>query len=142
MRMTMDKPRGKALIAMSGGVDSSAAAFLMQEAGWECIGATMRLYSNEDIGVSRTKTCCSADDVADARAVAFRLNMPYYVFNFTQDFRCQVMDRFVNTYLAGGTPNPCIDCNRYLKFDRFYRRAQELGCDCIATGNYARIELG
>ena len=125
---------------MSGGVDSSAAAFLMQEAGWDCIGATMRLYQNEDAGISAEKTCCSLDDVEDARAVAFRLGIPFYVFNFSEDFSRQVMDRFVCAYERGETPNPCIDCNRYLKFDRLYRRARELGCDCVATGHYARIE--
>ena len=132
----------KALIAMSGGVDSSAAAFLMQQEGWDCIGATMRLYQNEDAGIAREKTCCSLDDVEDARSVAFRLGMPFYVFNFTGDFACQVMDRFVESYERGETPNPCIDCNRYLKFGRFYRRARELGCDCVVTGHYARIEQG
>lgn len=137
-RTTMSK--GKALIAMSGGVDSSAAAFLMQDAGWDCIGANMRLYRNEDIGISGEKSCCSLDDAEDARSVAFRLHMPFYVFNFSDDFNRQVIDRFVASYEQGETPNPCIDCNRFLKFDRLYHRAEELGCDCIATGHYARIE--
>lgn len=137
-RMSMSK--GKALIAMSGGVDSSAAAFLMQEEGWDCRGATMRLFQNADIDRSSEKTCCSLDDVEDARAVAFRMGMPFHVFNFTEEFSKQVIDRFVCAYEQGETPNPCIDCNRYLKFDRFYRRARELGCDCIVTGHYARIE--
>ena len=130
----------KALIAMSGGVDSSVAAYLMRRDGWDCIGVTMRLFQNEDAGISRAKTCCSLDDVEDARSVAYRLGMPYYVFNFTEDFRAQVMQRFVCAYESGVTPNPCIDCNRYLKFDRLYRRAQELGCDCVVTGHYARVE--
>lgn len=132
--------KGKALIAMSGGVDSSVAAFLMKESGYDCIGATMRLFNNEDAGVPREKSCCSLDDVEDARSVAYRIGMPYYVFNFSADFKTQVIDRFVDTYERGGTPNPCIDCNRYLKFGRLYLRAEELGCDYVVTGHYARIE--
>ena len=97
---------------MSGGVDSSVAALLTKESGDECIGATMKLYNNEDIGVHREKTCCSLDDVEDARSVAYQLDMPYYVFNFTADFHTEVMDRFVEAYENGCTPNPCIDCNR------------------------------
>ncbi len=121
-------------------MDSSVAAYLMKEAGYDCVGVTMKLYSNEDAGVERTKTCCSLDDVEDARSVAHRLGIPYYVFNFTGDFRREVMERFVCAYESGATPNPCIDCNRHLKFDRLYRRAAELGCDCVVTGHYARIE--
>ena len=130
----------KVLIAMSGGVDSSVAAFLMKEQGCQCIGATMKLFHNEDIGVKRTKTCCSLEDVEDARSVAFRLGIPYYVFNFSDDFKGQVIDRFIAAYERGTTPNPCIDCNRYLKFERLYERARILGCDAIVTGHYARIE--
>ena len=132
--------KSKALIAMSGGVDSSVAAYLMRERGYDCIGVTMKLYSNEDAGVERSRTCCSLDDVEDARSVAHRLGIPYYVFNFSGDFRREVMERFVCAYEAGETPNPCIDCNRHLKFDRLYHRAEELGCDCVVTGHYARIE--
>ena len=130
----------KVLIAMSGGVDSSVAAFLMKEQGCQCIGATMKLFHNEDIGVKRTKTCCSLEDVEDARSVAFHLGIPYYVFNFSDDFKGQVIDRFIAAYERGATPNPCIDCNRYLKFERLYERARILGCDAIVTGHYARIE--
>ena len=130
----------KVLIAMSGGVDSSVAAFLMKEQGCQCIGATMKLFHNEDIGVKCTKTCCSLEDVEDARSVAFRLGIPYYVFNFSDDFKGQVIDRFIAAYERGATPNPCIDCNRYLKFERLYERARILGCDAIVTGHYARIE--
>ena len=130
----------KVLIAMSGGVDSSVAAFLMKEQGCQCIGATMKLFHNEDIGVKATKTCCSLEDVEDARLVALRLGIPYYVFNFSDDFKGQVIDRFISSYERGATPNPCIDCNRYLKFERLYERARILGCDAIVTGHYARIE--
>ena len=128
----------KALIAMSGGVDSSVAALLMQKAGYDCMGATMKLYSSEDAGnVEKDeetaegfhRTCCSLDDVEDARSVAFRLGMRHVVFNFQELFREQVMQRFADCYCEGRTPNPCIDCNRFLKFDRFLRRAMELGCE-------------
>ncbi|MCR4947300.1 MAG: 7-cyano-7-deazaguanine synthase, partial [Lachnospiraceae bacterium] len=94
----------KALIAMSGGVDSSVAAYLMKKEGYECIGATMHLYDNEDIGIDRSKTCCSLSDVEDARAVATRLGMPFYVFNFKDDFREKVIERFVSEYVEGRTP--------------------------------------
>ena len=97
---------------MSGGVDSSVAALLMKEQGYDCIGATMKLYYNEDIGVPREHSCCSLDDVEDARSVAYKLGIPYYVFNFSDRFREEVIDRFVCAYENGRTPNPCIDCNR------------------------------
>ena len=130
----------KALIAMSGGVDSSVAACLMKEAGWECTGITMKLFQNEDVGLSRAHTCCSLEDVEDARSVARRLKIPYYVFNFSDCFRERVMEKFVRSYELGITPNPCIDCNRYLKFEKLFQRAKELQFDCVVTGHYARIE--
>lgn len=130
----------KALIAMSGGVDSSVAAYLMLEKGFDCTGAMMKLYTNDDIGLSRENGCCSLADVGDARAVAFSLGIPFYVFNFTDCFTNQVIQRFVNAYQTGVTPNPCIDCNRYIKFDRFLIRAREIGMDYIVTGHYSRIE--
>lgn len=130
----------KAIIAMSGGVDSSVAAYLMKEEGYDCIGATMKLYNNEEIGMDKQKTCCSLSDIDDARSVARTLDMPYYVFNFTDNFEKEVIDRFVNTYIEGGTPNPCIDCNRYLKFDKLMQRMYELEYDYVVTGHYARIE--
>ena len=129
----------KALIAMSGGVDSSVTAKLVKDAGYECVGCTMKLFENEDAGVSREKSCCSLDDVEDARLVACRLEMPYYVFNFKDAFRQKVMEKFVSSYENGKTPNPCIDCNRYLKFEGLFQRADILGCDFIATGHYARV---
>lgn len=122
---------------MSGGVDSSVAALLMQQAGYHCIGATMRLYDQP--APDGSKTCCTLDDAEDARAVAQRLGMQHYVFNFMEEFRREVMDRFVDTYYQGGTPNPCIDCNRHLKFGKLLLRARELGCDVVVTGHYARI---
>ena len=130
----------KALIAMSGGVDSSVAAYLIKKQGYDCIGCTMKLYDNEDIGISRSRTCCSLDDVDDARSVAYKIGMPYYVFNFKDGFREKVIEKFVRCYESGDTPNPCIDCNRYMKFDKLYERAKILGCEYIVTGHYARIE--
>ena len=130
----------KALIAMSGGVDSSLAAKLMKDKGFDCIGCTMKLYHNEDAGIERTRTCCSLDDVEDARSVAYKLGMPFYVFNFTDAFLDTVIRKFIESYEKGITPNPCIDCNRYMKFDKLYERAKILGCDYIVTGHYARIE--
>ena len=130
----------KAMIAMSGGVDSSVAALLMQRRGWTCVGVTMKLYQNETVGVCRAHTCCTLEDVEDARAVAYALGMRHYVFNFSDRFRETVIERFVRAYQAGCTPNPCIDCNRFLKFETLHRRARELGYDVVATGHYARVE--
>lgn len=132
----------KAVIAMSGGVDSSVAAYLMKQRGFDCIGVTMKLFANEDIGISREHSCCSLDDVEDARSVAYSLDMPYYVFNFSDRFETDVIDRFIHAYENGITPNPCIDCNRYLKFDKLYMRAKELDRDYVVTGHYARVEKG
>lgn len=115
----------KALIAMSGGVDSSVAAKLMLEQGYECIGCMMLLHGGEN--------------TADAKSVADTLSIPFYVFDFTEQFQRLVVDRFVRTYELARTPNPCIDCNRYLKFGLLYEKAKELGCDVLVTGHYARI---
>lgn len=130
----------KALIAMSGGVDSSVAAYLMRQNGFDCVGCTMKLYHSEDGDTERSRTCCSLDDVEDARSVAYKLGMPFYVFNFTDAFHDTVIRKFIESYEKGITPNPCIDCNRYMKFDKLYERAKILSCDYIVTGHYARIE--
>ena len=137
----------KALIAMSGGVDSSVAAYIMKQRGYDCIGATMKLFDQNEPGSfcsrnepSSSRTCCSLEDVEDARSVAFRLGIPYHVFNFSDDFREYVIDPFVAAYEKGDTPNPCINCNRYLKFRHLLQRAMELHCDTIVTGHYARVE--
>jgi tRNA-specific 2-thiouridylase len=135
---------------MSGGVDSSVAAWLMLEQGYECIGVTLKLFDNDDIngkepcacpsGAFSHKSCCSLADVNDARNVAHRLGMPHYVLNFADDFRDQVIRRFIETYEEGATPNPCIDCNRYIKFERLLWRAKQLDFDSIVTGHYACVE--
>lgn len=129
----------KALIAMSGGVDSSLAAKLTIELGYDCIGCTMHLFDNESAGIERSRTCCSLDDVEDARSVAYKLGMPFYVFNFTEEFKEQVIRKFADSYERGMTPNPCIDCNKKMKFEKLYDRAMTLGCDKVVTGHYARI---
>ncbi|MCH3915076.1 MAG: tRNA 2-thiouridine(34) synthase MnmA [Acidaminococcaceae bacterium] len=129
----------RALIAMSGGVDSSVAAKLAINNGYECVGCTMKLYQNADAGLSREHTCCALNDVEDARSVARKLKMPYYVFNFTDDFRSKIIDKFISSYESGITPNPCIDCNRYMKFAKLFDRAKILNCQYIVTGHYARI---
>lgn len=129
----------RALIGMSGGVDSSVAAYLTMAQGYRCMGATMRLFDNSILDTDQESTCCSLEDVEDARAVAHRLGIPFYVFNFSDAFRCQVMDKFVRCYESGLTPNPCIDCNRHLKFRSLLDRALVLGCDYIVTGHYARV---
>lgn len=127
----------KAIIAMSGGVDSSVAAYLCKNLGYECIGATMKLYNGYDDAES---TCCSLSDIEDARSICDRLDIPHYVFNFTEDFDAKVIKKFIASYETGSTPNPCIDCNRYLKFEKLFHRMKELGYDYVVTGHYARIE--
>ena len=135
----------KAIIAMSGGGGSGGAAPLCQQQGFDCVGVTLALTDNSDRGLPEEafpgeRTCCSVDDVADARSVAFRLGMPFYVFNFKEAFRREVMDRFAAAYQRGETPNPCIDCNRYIKFAKLMHRGEEIGFPYVATGHYARVE--
>lgn len=131
----------KVMVAMSGGVDSSVAAALLKNEGYEVVGATLKLYSNEDIGLcENSRTCCSLTDVEDARNVAFKMGFTHYTFNFGIDFEEEVISRFVNGYLKGETPNPCIDCNRFIKFDKMLSRAEMLDIPYLATGHYARVE--
>ena len=120
--------RKKALTAMSGGVDSSVAALLMRDEGFECIGATMKLH-NEIPGNYTEKTCCTASDAEDARSVCCKLGMKFYVFDYMEEFEEHVIENFVNSYEIGETPNPCIDCNKFLKVGKLYERAGILGCE-------------
>ena len=140
--MTTQTPENKprALIAMSGGVDSSVAAWLMQQAGYDCTGITMRLTRNETLGQSGFHTCCSEKDIEDAAEVAFALDIPYEVLDFTADFREQIIEKFIRVYEAGGTPNPCIDCNKYMKFRHLLDWAEAHGMEYVVTGHYARVE--
>ena len=129
----------RALIGMSGGVDSSVAAALMCRAGYECVGVNMKLYAGE-IQEEGCKTCCSLEDAEDARSICYKLGMKFHVFNFTEDFSREVIDRFVGEYESGATPNPCIDCNQYMKFGKLMERANVLDCDTVVSGHYARVE--
>ena len=126
----------KVMVAMSGGVDSSVAAALVVEQGHEVVGVTMRLWGGEsDTG------CCSVSDVDDARRVAQQLGVDHLVFNFTEDFNAHVVEPYVQAHTAGITPNPCIECNRHVKFTRLSERANLLGFDAVATGHHARVTL-
>jgi len=144
----------KALVAMSGGVDSSVALYMLILAGYECAGATMELLGGansengapmEQLDGSNAENCATgvlrtASGADDAREAASRLGVPHYVFDFSADFRENVIKPFAAAYAAGLTPNPCVDCNRFLKFGRFMARASEMGIEYIATGHYARVE--
>ena len=129
----------RVLAALSGGVDSSVAAARMVAEGHEVIGVTMKLWEGPN-GEAPTAGCCTVSDAEDARRVAGVLGIPYYVLDYTDEFADGVVDRFVTDYAAGRTPNPCIECNRTVKFDRLLGHADELGCDLLVTGHYARVE--
>lgn len=130
----------KVVVGMSGGVDSSVAAYLLKEQGYEVIGVTMQIWQDEEETVQEENGgCCGLSAVEDARRVAVSLDIPYYVMNFKKEFKENVMDYFVAEYLKGRTPNPCIACNRYVKWESLLKRSMEIGADYIATGHYAKI---
>lgn len=126
----------RAIIAMSGGVDSSVAALLMKEKGYDIIGVTLKLHALES---SDELSCCTSQDISDAKAVCDRLGIEHRVIDFESNFKENVIDRFVSSYINGGTPNPCIDCNRFIKFSKMLEIAEEEGFDYIVTGHYARV---
>lgn len=133
------KLKKKVLLGMSGGVDSSVAAYLLKEQGYDVIGVTMQIWQDDDNFEERDGGCCSLSAVADARRVAQALDIPFHVMNFKEDFKEKVIDYFVDEYLVGRTPNPCIACNKHIKFDLFLKKAMAMGIDYVATGHYAII---
>ncbi len=129
----------KVVVGMSGGVDSSVCAWLLKEQGYDVLGATMEIWMENEAKTEAEGGCCGLSAVDDARRVAECLDIPYYVMNFRDVFKKQVIDRFVSDYLKGVTPNPCIMCNRHVKWEAFLKRSLEIGADFIATGHYARV---
>ena len=131
----------KVVVGMSGGVDSSVAAYLLKEQGYDVIGVTMQIWQEEDVcTVEENGGCCGLSAVEDARRVAAALGIPYYVMNFREEFQKNVIDYFADSYVNGQTPNPCIACNRYVKWEALLKRSISIGADFIATGHYARVE--
>ncbi len=131
---------GKVLVAMSGGIDSSVAAMMLKEEGYDVVGITMKTWDYEMSGASKKETgCCSLDSIHDARAIAVAFNFPHYIIDIRAEFNDHIISNFVDEYLAGRTPNPCVLCNTHIKWDALLKRANMLDCEFIATGHYAKI---
>ena len=128
----------RVLLAMSGGVDSSVAASILKREGWDVVGATIKTWSSDECKDERSKGCCSIRDIGDARSVAGKLGIPYYVLDLSADFKEKVIDYYIESYLDAKTPNPCAACNTHIKFGIFLEKAKELKADFVATGHYAR----
>jgi len=140
--MNPETPSKKRIVvALSGGVDSSVCAQLLVEQGHEVVGMTIKTWTNDECRDEKSKGCCSLRDIDDARSVARKLNIPYYVMDLSSDFKEKVIDYFVDEYLRGRTPNPCIECNNHIKFGVLAQKAEELGASYVATGHYARKEF-
>ena len=141
MNLNPAASKTRVVVAMSGGVDSSVCAQLLVEQGHDVIGMTIKTWTNDECRDEKSKGCCSLRDIDDARAVARKLDIPYYVMDLSSDFQEKVIDYFVDEYLKGRTPNPCIECNNHIKFGVLAQKAKELGAAFVATGHYARKEF-
>lgn len=140
--METSKVKGRVLMAMSGGIDSSVAAILLHQQGYEVVGITMKTWDYASSGSSKKETgCCSLDSINDARSIAVQYGFPHYILDIREEFNSHVIDNFVDEYLAGRTPNPCVMCNTHIKWEALLKRADMLGCEFIATGHYAKVRI-